>query len=298
MRLQRISKLMNGQRVTEKELEEIHEILLMIFDDLTAVCRENGLRYAMIGGSAIGALRHKGFIPWDDDIDLIMPRMDFEKLYQLVRRDCSEKYSILHPQDKKNYGRVLPKMRLRGTEYRKVLENDLEDCGISIDIFLIENTYNNLFLRYSHGIMAMGFGFALACRRIFRRRKEFREFADSVSFRCKCAIGFFLSFASLESWARWTDYWYSICKDEDSVWVTVPADGKHFFGGLQKRSEFCSFQKVGFEGRESYVPGNFDTYLRGYYGDYMEIPPEEKREQGAYLVYDPGEYGRKEDLIC
>lgn len=64
-------------------------------------------------------------------------------------------------------------------------------------------------------------------------------------------------------------------------------------GGLQKRNEFCDFQKVQFEGRESYVPGNYDTYLRDYYGDYMQIPPKEKRELGVYLTYNPGKYGKR-----
>ena len=78
----------------------------------------------------------------------------------------------------------------------------------------------------------------------------------------------------------------------------MPTDGKHFFGGLQKRSEFCSFQKVQFEGREAFVPGNYDAFLRGYYGDYMKIPPKEKQELGVYLAYDPGKYGKKENVRC
>ena len=293
MRLQRVAKLMDGKRITESDLEELHDILLIIFDDLADICKSNGLRYAMIGGSAIGALRHKGFIPWDDDIDMIMPRADFEKLYQIICRDYADKYSILHPQDKINFGRVLPKIRLKGTEYRKALESDLDNCGISIDIYLIENAYNNPILRYCQGIMAMGFGFALACRRIFKRRKEFVKYTNDFSFKCRCIIGFLLSFASLEQWTQWTDYWYSRCKDNNSEWVTVPADGKHFLGGLQKRNEFCNFKTVCFEGRESYVPGNYDTYLRGYYGDYMKIPPKEKQELGVYLAYNPGKYGKR-----
>lgn len=283
---------MEGKRITESDLEVLHGILLMIFDDLSAICKSYGLRYAMIGGSAIGALRHKGFIPWDDDIDIIMLRRDFEKFYRIIRRDYADKYSILHPHEKKNFGRVLPKIRLRGTQYRKALESDLDDCGIAIDIYPVENTYNNPIMRYAQGVIAMGFGFALACRRIFKRRKEFRKYTNDISFKFKCIIGFFLSFATLEQWANWTDYWYSRCKDDYSEWITIPSDGKHFFGGLQKRNEFCNFRLVKFEGRDTYVPGNYDAYLRGYYGDYMKIPPKEKRELGVYLTYDPGEYGK------
>ena len=86
-----------------------------MLDDLIEICKRNNLHFILIGGSAIGALRDKGFIPWDDDIDIAMPRRDFEKLYKIIKKQYSFKYSMLHPQDKENYGRILPKIRLKGT---------------------------------------------------------------------------------------------------------------------------------------------------------------------------------------
>ena len=103
------------------------------------ICKRNNLHFILIGGSAIGALRDKGFIPWDDDIDIAMPRRDFEKLYKIIKKQYSFKYSMLHPQDKENYGRILPKIRLKGTEYKTILEYDLNESGIFIDIYTIEN---------------------------------------------------------------------------------------------------------------------------------------------------------------
>lgn len=298
MRLQDIAKR-GGEAgselkvLSEEELKGLHGILLEILDDILAICKENGLKFILIGGSAIGALRSGGIIPWDDDIDIAMPRKDFEVFTKLVREHWSEKYTMLHPQDRDNFGRVIPKIRLKGTQYRTVLEHDLDDCGIFIDIYTIENVPDNAVARYFQGVMAMGLGFALSCRRLYRGRKWFRRISDGASFRIKCAIGFLLSFASYEAWARWTDSWNSRCKNENSKLVSIPSDCRHYFGEMNLRSVLCETKEVAFDGRTCWVPKEADGYLRAIYGDYMQIPPVEKQERNCYLCYDPGDRGEK-----
>lgn len=296
MRLQDIAKGGGDSRLTvlsEEELKSLHAVLLEILDDIHSICSENGLRYVLIGGSAIGALRSGGIIPWDDDIDIAMPRADFEKFTAIVRECWNEKYSMLHPQDPDNFGRVIPKIRLRGTEYRTILEQDLTDCGVFIDIYTIENVPDNALARTLQGVMAMGMGLCLSCRRLYKGRKWFRQFGGGLSFKVKCALGFCLSFASYETWARWTDYWHSCCKNESSKLVSIPADVRHFFGELNPRDVLCSPVAVPFEGRTSYVPNEADGYLRAIYGDYMQIPPVEKQERNCYLKFDLGDRRRK-----
>lgn len=281
--------------LSEDQLKELHGVLLEILDDIQSICAEHGLRYVLIGGSAIGALRSGGIIPWDDDIDIAMPRSDFEKFTAVVREKWSEKYSMLHPQDPDNFGRVIPKIRLRGTEYRTILEQDLTDCGVFIDIYTIENVPNNAIARTFQGVMTMGMGFALACRRLYRGREWFRQFDGGLTFRIKCAIGFCLSFAGYEKWARWTDYWHTWCKDENSKMVSIPADVRHYFGEINPRSVLCQPVEVSFEGRTSFVPNEADGYLRAIYGDYMQIPPVEKQERNCYLKFDLGNRRGKEE---
>ena len=300
MRLQDIAKHGGDENskltvLSEEELKGLHSVLLEILDDIQTICTDNGLRYVLIGGSAIGALRSGGIIPWDDDIDIAMPRADFEKFTAVVRKNWNEKYSMLHPQDPENFGRVIPKIRLRGTEYRTILEQDLTDCGVFIDIYTIENVPDNAIARTFHVIMAMGMGFCLSCRRLYRGRKWFRQFGGGLSFKVKCAIGFCLSFASYETWARWTDYWHSCCKDENSKNVSIPADVRHYFGEINPRGMLCQPVQIPFAGRTSFVPNQADSYLRAIYGDYMQIPPVEKQERNCYLSFDLGDRQRKEE---
>lgn len=278
----------------EESLCELQEILRMMMDDVIAVCGKYHLQYALIGGSAIGALRSGGIIPWDDDIDLAMPRADFEKFARIVRRHYGDRYTVLHPRDRDNEGRLIPKLRLKGTEYRTFLEWDLKESGICIDIFLLENIPDNPVLRKMHGTICSAFGFALSCRRLFRGRKHYRKLDRSRIFPLKCALGALLSFASIEQWTRWTDFWYSACRNRRSRDVSCPTDSYHYFGEIYPRSMTEDLVEVPFDGRKALVFREADPYLRGRYGDYMQVPEEAEQSRSWYLAYDPGIYGKKE----
>lgn len=175
--------------ISEEELVDLHKVLLLMLDDLIEICKRNNLHFILIGGSAIGALRDKGFIPWDDDIDIAMPRRDFEKLYKIIKKQYSFKYSMLHPQDKENYGRILPKIRLKGTEYKTILEYDLNESGIFIDIYTIENIPDSKIKKWGQGIICMFMGFALSCRRMAKGYKIFKNYQNGISFKVKALIG-------------------------------------------------------------------------------------------------------------
>lgn len=284
------SKKLNLKMISEDELQNLHAVLLYILDDLLLICKEYNLNFILIGGSAIGALREKGFVTWDDDIDIAMPRRDFEKLYNIIDKYYYEKYAILHPQSKENYGRILPKIRLKGTDYRTILEYDLNESGIFIDIYTIENIPDGVIKRYVQGCVCMFFGFALSCRRMHKGYSIFKEYNGGISFKIKAFIGAVLSFAPIEKWASWTDYWYSLCKDEQSRDVGIPSDDFHYFGEIYKRAEFCNYIDVQFEGRNCKIPTNYDSYLRRRYGDYMTAPKEEEHDRNCYLSYDLGKY--------
>lgn len=274
------------QVLSEEQLKDLHQVLLEILDDVIEICGKHDLKFILIGGSAIGALRSGGIIPWDDDIDIAMPRKDFEAFCSIVREQYPEKYSMLHPRDPDNFGRVIPKIRLRGTCYRTILEQDLTDCGVFIDIYTIENVPDGKPARYFQGFMTMALGLCLSCRRLYRGRKWFKQFMPGAGFHVKCALGFLLSFASYETWARWTDHWHSRCKDEQSQFVSIPADCRHYFGEMNRRDLLLDTVPIDFEGRTCFVPRDADGYLRPIYGDYMVVPPPEKQERNCYLEYD------------
>ena len=166
----------------------------------------------------------------------------------------------------------------------------MDECGVFIDIYIIENVPDNIILRYFQGIMCLILGLCLASRRIYKGRNYFNSFDKSLSFKIKKSLGGLLSFISIEKWAQWTDYWNSKCKNNSSHLVSIPTDDFHFFGETYKREQLCNYKSVTFEGQICFVPMNYDSYLRRRYGDYMSPPSSGRRERNCYISYDLGKY--------
>ena len=272
----------------ETQLNKIHRVLIRMMEDITEICDKNSLCYFLGGGSALGALRHKGFIPWDDDMDINMPRRDYEKFIRLFREKYSEQYWIQTPGDTPNYGLSMAKIRKKGTVMRGRDDFHSEECGVGIDIFIIENMFENRALRLAHGVLCLGMGYLLSCRKFYRDRKEMRQLARAVpelgmAFRLKIGIGFFLSVCSLDWWCRMTDRCHRLCKNDYSTYVSGCAGRLHFFGEMYRRDRFCQVRKAEFEGHWWNIPVKAEEYLTHCYGDWETLPAPENREK--HFVY-------------
>ena len=103
------------------ELRKLQLIETSIVADVDAICEKYNLQYYMIGGTLLGAVRHKGFIPWDDDIDLVMYRDDYNRLINIIQTEYSEKYFVQTFETDPYYTRYIAKIRLNGTTM-------LEEC--------------------------------------------------------------------------------------------------------------------------------------------------------------------------
>lgn len=277
------------------QVKEIQQILLIILKDINDICRCNNLCYVLIGGSAIGSIRHHGFIPWDDDIDIAMPRKDYEKFVKIINNEWRHKYTLTDSIRSNNYGKVIPKLRLNGTVYKTVLDINSEDVQIKSDIFIIENVYDNKLFRWCQGLICTFMGFCLSCRRLAANKKYFANYYKGKDFAIKTFIGTILSFTSLNKWAHWTECCYSMCKNNNSKYVTLPSDGLHFFKGIIKREVICETIESDFEKERFFLPKQYDYYLRRIYGDYMQIPPEDKRMLSIYSKIDYGKYKKYVD---
>ena len=268
-------------------LRRYQQALLEITDDIVDICEQEHITYQLSGGSCLGAVRHKGFIPWDDDMDINMLGDDFDRFIKSFHKKYKKKYWI-HTCHTKDYGLLVSRIRLKGSVMRIHQDANNPEAGFFVDIFRLENTPNNPILRRLHGTLCMGMGFFLSCRKYYQDRdimrelgKNDKELMQSINF--KVNIGRLLSFMSLKKWTELTQKCCSLCKNKHSTFLTIPAGRHHYFGELYPREGMENTVLADFEGRKWCIARDYDSYLKKLYGNYMWIPPEEDREKHFLL---------------
>ncbi|RZS92685.1 LicD family protein [Cuneatibacter caecimuris] len=284
----------NLQQLSSQEIRTIQDILLDMLRDFDYVCKKYDLSYFLCGGTAIGAVRHQGYIPWDEDVDIGMPRSDYDRFERLMLREFEEKYWIQSIQSSLKYDLNFMKVRRKGTKYVEVFEQEEEFAGIFIDVYPIENVYNFLPLRWIHGFWVELMLFCASCVRIYLKLDRLTEYVGKnrmaylICF--KAFLGKRLSFFSITKWCLLVDRWASKCKNEDSKYVNIPSGRKHFFGEMYTRKSFFPLKETEFEGEKFYIMSDPNEYLTKLYGNYMEVPKEEERERHSIVKLDLEKY--------
>lgn len=278
--------------LSNTELIKLQNCLFDILSDIDSFCSKNHISYFLSGGTALGAFRHKGFIPWDDDLDINMTRKDFSKFFKDFEKAFPGKYVVQSPGQTEDYFLTSGRIRLKNSAYVTRGELDENEQGIFVDIFIIENVPNNKLLRKLHGFFCLGFGFLLSCRMFYKNRKSYQALLSGSQeakkiFKIKNTIGFCTSCLSASRWNTLTNWVYSLCKNEHSEYVSIPSGRKHYFGELYRRSGFCEKDYLEFEGLRCPVAKDLNDYLTKLYGpDYMTPPPPEKREKHLIFKFE------------
>ena len=294
----------DGVVLTEQQLASLQRVLNSMLDDIITLCEKHDIAYQLGGGTALGAVRHGGFIPWDDDVDLNMPRKDHDRFVDLFRKEYGDRYWVHTAADTPDYGLLLSRVLLKGTSVRTREDFWNDECGAFVDIFIIENTFNNRLLRTLHGYTCLCFGFAQSCRKFYRDRVQLMKLLEPRDTACpdaagtdseevlsgyrgafltKIRIGWLLSLQSMDWWTHTTERVYALCKNGQSRYVSVPSGKGHFFGELYRREDLCSVSDFLYDGKLRHVPGNYDLYLHRLYGDYMEIPDPDSLEHHVFF---------------
>jgi|GEM_PF-119073 LPS biosynthesis protein len=275
-------------RVDGETLVRYQETLLHMAEDIIAVCEEKKIYYQLSGGTVLGAVRHGGFIPWDDDIDLNIRSGDMKRLADALRERYGDRYHVQNCYDPE-YGNVTGKVRLRGSVARSRDDVGMKECGFAIDLFPIENYFDNPLLYWLHGVLCMGTGFLLSCRRFYENREFYRKLEDGApevrkTFERKIFIGSLISFLSVRRWSIITNACYSLCRNRKTKRVGIPSGRGHYFKETYSREGMIRRILANFEGHRWAIPKDYKDYLRKLYGrDYMTLPPEEKREKHFLL---------------
>lgn len=256
-------------------LEEMQKINLEMLYEFDNICKKNKLSYRLGGGTLLGAVRHCGFIPWDDDIDINMNRTDYEKLIKLYSEEKIElpnNREIISNRNNtfaRHYARYVRYDVKRVSKY-----SSEEDCPyIGIDIFIEEGTYSNKIL-FNIQTLRIKFVRKLLLLSLSRPNESSKGKVVAI---IKNIIRPILQKIGSMKIARHLE---NICKqvDFENAKYVACLDGMYGKKERWKREEMIPITYLDFEDGKFPCYKNYDKYLSNLYGNYMELPPEEKRK--------------------
>lgn len=273
----------NARVITEDESNQLKRCLYETAVDLDERCRKNGIKLFLVGGTLLGAARHHGFIPWDDDIDLGLSRADYEKLKEVFDKSFSDSYELRCPNSPHPNGNRFMQLFKKGTVLKVVgEENPFQPQCISIDIFPYDYVPENYLRRKVKGLYANVLMFIASCvMDETYMSDEYREFLrksqdGGLFLKIRSLTGKLFSFRKPEKWFDAVD---NAIQNKRTSLLTSATGRRHYFGEIYPEDVFFPLTKLKFEEHEFYVPGKWQVYLRGNYGsDYMTPPVEGKRE--------------------
>lgn len=251
-------------------LESLKQIQLSILLDVHSFCINNGINYFLAHGTLIGAVRHKGFIPWDDDIDIAMPRQDYDR-FVATFNGAYEYLNVLSFDTTEGYYFPMAKVYDNRTILKEYFVNAYPDMGINIDIFPIDGLPNDPKEADKYLTRLIRWGKMREIKQV--KLSSSRSFARNVIL---LVLRFLLLPFSNNFFLR----------KIDNIVRSIPFGTTKYAGSIAyftimfKPVSISAFQSTidaPFEGHMFKIPRGYDEWLRNIFGDYMQLPPEEKR---------------------
>lgn len=265
---------MNGGQeyiISDDELKQLQRIQLEMLIEFDRICRSHGIQYSLDGGTLLGAVRHKGFIPWDDDIDVIMLRHEYAKFRSACQKDLDRKRFFLQDYRSDPYYRWgYAKLRRKGTEFVRLGQECLrQQSEIFIDIFVVDNVPDSEIAKRLHHFICF-------CIRKILYSPVGAYHAHSMVVRTIYHMMSKIPKKSVFQIRNLLAYATNKKRTKLISHYTLEYPRRCRYG--LPRSCFDSMKELEFENRLFFCFADYDTYLSMYYGNYMELPPETDRK--------------------
>ena len=260
-------------RLEGELLKSVQQTELSILKDVATFCEEKGINYCITSGTLLGAVRHNGFIPWDDDIDISMPRADYEKFLTYADHFI-DGYKIVCTKLNNQYPIAIAKVRKCGTVMKEPSMAHLDiNHGVWIDVFPLDRVKN--------------------IDKLKRRAHTFNLLTTVINYKLKIStptklktrlICFVLGLLSVKKLDQFRTKVMTSEEETDAKKYTSFASNLGPSKLLFDEDVYMPFKKIEFENCFFFAPANSEQWLKSAYGDYLTLPPEEERVNRHKIV--------------
>lgn len=277
---------------TPEILKKLQQYELEILKDFIKVCEENDLSYFAFAGTAIGAVRHGGFIPWDDDIDVAIPRADYDKLIEIFKHNYADKYYILNAEECNKYPLMTTRICLKDSMFVERFFKHLDaPLGIFLDVYPLDTPASDEKEHKRQQRAAFILGKLLILKHCPFPLIPFKGIKGKLVHAATWCVWAFLNLFGISHkriYNKAISYTRKHNGEESEYY-------EHFFSqkyaaGVNLKSDIFPLKKLPFEDIKVCFMNNYEKELRDSFGDYMQLPPPEKRKNHfPYVLKFPGE---------
>ena len=256
--------------LTKKQLQQLQQVELEILIEFDRICKKHNINYTLSAGTLLGAVRHDGFIPWDDDIDVNMTRKNYNKFIKVQKKELNKKKFYLDCiETNENCGMLYAKLKRKDSLYvEETSQREEAEQNIWIDIFPVDNITNNKFIQK---MMC----YRIYCLKIILMYKYgyIKTHDNKIIFNLVKLSSIFFSKEKLKK---------KLCKlvtKYNDIKTNYYAEYSSTYLGKQimQKDIYNNYINHKFENKKFMITKNYDQYLTALYGDYMKLPPIEKQ---------------------